>query len=133
LRGPAVRLEEELEMPSQFRVTTDPENTVGDFFNTLVADADSLEASDITFEAKAKSSRAFASGLPEISQLILALGSAHVFSALAYVLVKFFQNNRHGTIKLEATDGTGRTILFTAEDCSVDTVTKRLAPLLKTI
>jgi Effector Associated Constant Component 1 len=111
-------------------VEVEPAGELEELFAELSAAADTLKQEDIAFEAKAKATRRFSSGLPEISELVLALGSAGVFTALSTVLKKFFAERPTGRVHLKAVDG-DRTITITAENCNASELTKRLGPLMK--
>jgi hypothetical protein len=54
-------------------------------FETMVENSEALEKEQITFQGKAGDSVSLGSGLPEITDLIISLGSAGAFTALAAV------------------------------------------------
>jgi hypothetical protein len=98
-------------------------------FETMVENSEALEKEQITFQGKAGDSVSLGSGLPEITDLIISLGSAGAFTALAAVFRTYFGRRPKGIIRLSVKTKQ-KTVEFTAENSDSDQVARSLKGLL---
>jgi hypothetical protein len=102
------------------------------FFQLLAENAEALERDQIGFEGTPSTTAPLGSGIPEITSIILALGSSGAFTALAIVLRKYFDRRPQGSIKFEQTArGHSKRTTITIENCDADQVAKNLKGLLE--
>jgi hypothetical protein len=88
-----------------------------------------LEQEGVTFSARTKRSPAFGAGLPEITDLILALGTAGVFTALVAVFQAYFRDRPMGSITIRSESDKG-SMTITAENCDAAEVAKNLNKII---
>jgi hypothetical protein len=117
-------------MALELRVNVDALGNLDDLFGALTDEEEALQHEGVLFSAKTKASPAFGAGMPEISELIISLGSAGVFTALVTVLVAYFKQRPAGTVTLKSTAG-DRSITFTAENCDAAAISKNLKHILE--
>lgn len=101
---------------SDFQIVADSQDALDELFELLVADAEKLENQGITVRATSSGSVQSGAGIPEITNLILAMGTAGVFTALSSVLIVYFRN-RNRVVIASTTDGQKKTVTITAENC----------------
>jgi hypothetical protein len=98
-------------------------------FDTLLDHSEELEKDSATFQATPAKSGTLGSGLPEITNIIIALGSSGAFVALSAVLRTYFDKRPQGIITISLRSAK-RQVQFTAENCTPDLVTKNIRSLL---
>jgi hypothetical protein len=101
-------------------------------FDLLVDGAEKLKDDAIVLKGMAGGSGRFASGTPEIVEIILAVGSAGGFAALAAILREYFKQRPNGQIEIEQSESkTSRTIKLTASGTKAEELTKSFAEVLR--
>ena len=100
------------------------------FFQILVDHAQALQNDGVVFNARTGKSSVLGAGLPDISELVLALGSAGAFAALAQVLKTYFSKRPAGTITIRRREGT-RSVTIRADRCDVASVAEAISGVLR--
>jgi hypothetical protein len=115
-------------MGIELQVTTDTSEGLEELF-ALTDEEEALQREGISFRATTRQSPAFGAGMPEIADLIVALGSAGVFTALTTILGNYFRGRPSGKIIFRRKKGSG-SITFTAENCDAAEVARSLKGML---
>src|SRR5258705_8264271 len=87
-------------MSQKARLDAESSEGLTAIFEALVDHAKALESEGTVFQATPAKSGTLGSGLPEVTEIILALGSSGAFVALAAVLKSYFDKRPSGKITL---------------------------------
>jgi len=116
-------------MPAKLEIRAASSEESQDLFDAFYSRAADSEPQQLTFHATTARGEAVGAGLPEVTSLILSLGSAGAFVALAEVLKAYFAKRPAGTLVFTARRG--KTVVrVTAQDCDAGAVAKALGSLL---
>lgn len=117
-------------MAQEARLSAESSEGLTVLFETLLDHSEELEKDSSTFQATPAKSGTLGSGLPEITNIIIALGSSGAFVALSAVLRTYFEKRPQGKITISLRSEK-RQVEFTAENCTPDFVTKHIRSLLR--
>lgn len=106
-------------------VNTSSTDDLRDLFDIFVDNVEELQSENISFRAKSTGASATAAGLPEITNLIIALGTAGVFTTLAGILSGYFKSRPKGTITLTV-EKKGKSTTFSATNSSAEEISAAL-------
>lgn len=115
------------DMRMEIIVTAESDDGLIELFDIFINNSKPLEEDEISFSAKSVGSVVAGAGLPEITELVLALGTAGVFTALVKIFTDYFKTRPTGKIVLKKS---GETITFTAENCDAEKVASTLGDLM---
>lgn len=99
-------------------------------FDKFVEHAHELENSEVIFHGNTTSSPIFASGLVEITEIVLTIGGVSAFAAISRVLKAYFLSRPGGMITIESKKN-GNKIKITAERCDAAAVASALSSLAR--
>jgi hypothetical protein len=103
-------------MPTELLITAEDADETRGLFELLVDRADTLKASGLTFRAKGGAASPLTVGLPEITDLIIALGTAGAFAAFSNVLRSYFNSHPRGILTISSRNSTSA-VRITATNC----------------
>jgi hypothetical protein len=104
-------------MNSENILSISADNT--DDLSALLEDFDAYSEENpaaLTIEAKAKDSTFLSSGIPQITELIIALGTSGALTAITTILVTYFKNRPKARLILKKMTKGGDLIEITAEN-----------------
>jgi hypothetical protein len=118
-------------MTRSIAIKAEDEEGVAVLFETLVDNVEQLRTAGASFEGKSAGSATLGSGLPEITQIILAFGSAGAYTAIATVLKQYFDKRPKGNI-IFVSKSKDKQIVLSASDVNQD-LAKALPALFERI
>jgi hypothetical protein len=110
----------------QLIFTSKDSSDLQSLFDDLVDSSAKLATSDVTFLGKQRPSSVTGSGIPEVSELVISLGSAGAFVMISTILTTYFRQRPKGKIWVKVTNKQ-KTLQITAEDAD----SGKIAELLK--